>query len=264
MSLVTPARLLIAVAVIGLAVGPVVAQQPGQGRGGFGGFTESPGQQKLRYLGNEAVQKELELANDQKADVKKLSDEAEARRREGAGNRGDFQNLSQEEREKRFAELRQRAETQGKETLKKIEAVLLPHQMDRLQQIYVQVRGVDVLSDADVAKELALNDKQKEQLTAIRDDIRQKMFQGGQGGFDRERFAALTKERDDKSLAVLTAEQKAKYEKMKGEAFAEAASLRFGGGRGGAGGRPGGEGGQGGQGGQPQRRRPGGDNPPNN
>jgi hypothetical protein len=271
MSLVTPVRFLVAVAVVGLLVTAASAQQPGRGRGGFGGFGggfggTSPSQEKLRILANEAVQKELELAADQKTDIAKLAEEARTKGREAFAGI-DFQglrDLSQEERDKRLAPSRQKLDALAKDISKKIDAVLLPHQAERLQEIYVQVRGIDALTDEDIAKQLGLDEKQKEQLTTIRDENRRQMFQGGQGGFDRERFAALRKEREDKSLAVLTAPQKEKFAKMKGEAFAEVESLRFGGGRGqggqgGQGGRPG----QGGQGGQ-QRVRPGGNPNPNN
>jgi hypothetical protein len=272
MSLVAPFRLAVAIAATCLFVSSIQAQQPGgRGRGNFGGggFTQSPTAEKLGYLRNEAVQKELELADDQKADLTKITDEAR-RAREAAGggnfNREEFANLSEEERRKRFTEMQQRAETASKETWKKVESVLLPHQIARLQEIYVQASGVDALiNDAEIAKTLAITEQQKEQLTTIRDESRRAMFsggQGGQGGFDPQRFAAARKEREDKSLAVLNATQKEQFAKMKGEPFAEAATLRFGdrGPRqGGQGGRPG----QGGQGGQ-QRTRPGGNNNNNN
>jgi hypothetical protein len=248
-----------------MTLGPAIAQQQ-QGRrggfGGFGGFTQPPAQEKLRILTNEAVQKELELAADQKADITKLSEEAQTKGREAFAGI-DFQglrDLSREERDKRMAPVRQKQEALSKDIAKKIEAVLLPHQAERLQEIYVQVRGVDVLiSDADIAKQLAITEQQKGQLETVRDEYF-RQFQGGQGGFDPQRLAAQRKEREDKSLAVLTAAQKEQFAKMKGEAFAEAANLRFGGrGQGGGQGRPG----QGGQGGQQQRTRPGGNNPNN-
>jgi hypothetical protein len=271
MSFVTPSRLLIAVAVIGLSLGTVLAQQPVRRPGGFGGgFTQPPSQEKLSYLANAAVQKELELADDQKTDIAKISEEARTKGREVFAGI-DFQSLrdlSQEERDKRMAPARQKGEALAKDIAKKVEAVLLPHQTERLQEIYVQVRGVDVLTnDADIAKTLAITEQQKEKLTAIREETRSSFGQRGQANTEaeraaaRERFAAQRKEREEKSLAVLTNAQKEQFAKMKGEPFAQAAELRtMGFGFGGGQGRPGG---QGGQGGQPQRTRPGGNNPPN-
>jgi len=260
-------RWMLALAAVGvLCVSSAYAQGRPQGQGGRGfggGFgQQSPGQEKLGYLANEKVQKELELADDQKTDLKKIAEEAAAKTREmftGAGGQN-FRDLSQEERDKRMAEMRTKGEALGKDMLKKVEGVLLPHQADRLQEIWVQVKGTAVLVDPDISKQLAINDTTKEKITEIRDAARREMFQGGgqggQGGFDREKITKMGQERDAKIMAVLTADQKAKYEKMKGEPFDGAADLRFGGG----GGRPGqpGQGGQGGQGGQQQRRRPGG------
>jgi hypothetical protein len=267
MSLVTAFRLAIAMVAIGLCVSSIQAQQPGgrfQGRGGPPGG--GPGQERLQLLTNEAVQKDLELADDQKADLKKIAEDAQAQARALFGNFQGFRDLSEAEQEKRRAEMREKGEAMGKEVLKKVQAVLLPHQMDRLQEIFIQVRGTDALSDAEIAKQLAITEEQKGKLEAVRDEIRQKMFQGGQGGQqDREaamaRFAALRKEREEKSLAVLTSTQKEQFEKMKGEKFdIEAAGLRQGFGFGGFGGRPGGgRPGQGNQGNQP-RTRPGGNN----
>jgi len=270
MSLVTPFRFLTAVAVLGLCVGSALGQQQQQrGRGAPGGFGGggfgSPAQMKLTYLANEAVQKELELTNDQKADVKKLSDETQAKGREmyaGLFQGGNQQNLSEEERNKRRDEMRAKTEAFGKEVAKKMEAVLLPPQTDRLQEVYIQIRGASTLTDADIAKALALSDQQKDQLSEIRQSGFQRGQGGQQGGFDAAQFAARQKERDEKSLAVLSADQKSKFEKMKGEPFAAAAEVRQ---AGFGGGRPQGQGGQGNrpQGGQ-QRTRPGGNNNNNN
>lgn len=254
MSLVTPFRLALAMAAIVLCVGSLQAQQQ-QGRrggpGGFGGFNPSPSQEKLGYLRNEAVQKDLELADDQKADLTKIGDAARSAREAGGGfNREELAKLSEEDRRKRFAEMQQKAEAATKETWKKVEAVLLPHQLDRLQEIYVQARGVDVLtSDAELAKKLAITEKQKEELETVRDESRRSLGggQGGQGGFDPQRLTAMRKEREEKSLALLSATQKEQFAKMKGEPFAEAATLRYGGGQPGGG-----------------RTRPGGNNNPNN
>jgi len=274
MSLVSPMRWMLALVAVGvLCVSSAQAQgRPQGGRGNFGGGfgQQSPGQEKLGYLANEAVQKELELADDQKADLKKIAEEAATKARDLVPQGGfqGFRDLSQEERDKRMAEVRTKGEALGKDMLKKVEGVLLPHQMDRLQEIWVQVKGTAVLLDADTGKQLAITETQKEKITEIRDAARREMGQGGGGGNNndeaartaaRERFTKIGQERDTKVVAVLTADQKAKYEKMKGEAFEGAASLRFGGFGQGGGARPG-QPGQGGQGqGEQQRRRPGGD-----
>lgn len=289
MSFVTPFRFVLAVLAVGLVCANVAQaqQQQQQGRrpggfGGGGGFQSNPSQDKLQLLVNEAVQKELELADDQKSDLKKVAEDAQSKGRELFTGLQGFRDLSESEREKKMAEINAKRDAIGKDVLKKVEAVLLPHQAERLQEIYVQVRGFSLLTDdAEIAKQLSITDEQKEKLREIRTAAFAALGggqggqrpQGGQGnarpqggaqggGFDPERLAAMRKDRDEKSMAVLTGTQKEQYAKMKGEPFAEAANIRIGGfgGGGGPGGGQGGRPGQGGQGGNQQRTRPGGNN----
>lgn len=240
------------------------AQQP-QGRrpGGFLGGPGGPGGGSgdwVQLLGSEQVQKELELVDEQKDGIRKVADEARERMREGFSGFQGLRDLSEEERNKRFAEMREKAETMAKETRKKLEEVLLPHQVERLQQISLQVRGAAALTDPEVAGKLGLSDDQKQQLQKAQEENREKMrgmFQGGgQGGSGEDaqrRFAEAREAAAASYLAVLTAEQKEQFEKLKGEKFELDMSQiqrRFGGPGGGTGGPP--------------RRRPGNNNNNNN
>lgn len=259
MSLVAPFRFLLAVMAVGLLCVSAAQAQQQQGRrpGGFGGARSSPGQTKLELLLNESVQKELELADDQKSDLKKIGETAAAKGRDlfrGGGQ--NFREMSEAERTKFFAEMNTKREAIVKEVTTKVADVLLPHQAERLQEIYVQVRGPSVLTDDDdISKKLAVTEEQKEKLQEIRNAAFASLGgqggqrpqggqgnarpQGGPGGFDPARLAAMRKEREEKSMTVLTATQKEQYTKMKGEPFAEAANIRvgFGGGFGGPGGQ---------------------------
>jgi Spy/CpxP family protein refolding chaperone len=160
----------------------------------------------------------------------------------------------------------------------KLAEILLPHQMKRLTEIYIQVAGVNALQDEDIAKELGITDAQTGAIASIRDANREAMRglfgppgggPGGPGGEgDREAMMARFREAqakmeearkagDAKILAVLTAEQKAKFEEMKGAKFElpeEALRAGFGG-QGGFGRGPGGPG--------DGKRGPRGDNNPN-
>ncbi len=101
------------------------------------------------------------------------------------------------------------------------------------------------------AKELGIFDAQKAQMTKVLEDSRAKrdeLFPRGGGGGAAEDFEArrakmveFNKTQDDQVLAVLTPQQKAKFEEMKGKPFAMPENA----GRGGPGG-PGGRGGPGG------------------
>jgi len=222
---------------------------PGRGgRGGRGGFGGGGfGAEPLRLLSNEKVQKELDLTADQKDSLKKLGDEARAQRPDFAS----FRDLSEDDRRAKMEEMRTKMEEQGKAMKAKVDAVLLPNQLERLKQLTLQLRGANALPDPEVAKALSLSEDQQKQLTELRaagDAQRRELFQGAGagGGGDREalreKMTAIQKEQTDKTLAVLNADQKAQFEKMQGEKFEFPANLRRGGfgGPGGAAGGPGG------------------------
>ena len=168
--------------------------------GGFG----SP----YMLLSSDAVVKELELVDDQKAKIKDINEKAKASMRQaGQGLR----DLSPEERQKRMSEMRDKMQAQRNETNKALQAVLLDHQVKRLKEIYLQVRGEQSLRDPEVQAALGLSEDQKKKILS--------------------------------PLEILTDDQKAAFEKLKG-AKIDVSTIRFGGT---GGGRRGGNRGQGGQ-----------------
>jgi Spy/CpxP family protein refolding chaperone len=345
-------RLRVAMAVVAVVLfssaSATWAQAPG-GRGpGGGGFSGGFGVSRMSLLRNEAVQKELELLDDQIAAITKLQQELGGDRggfggrpgqgrpgqggtggrpqggRPGQGTpggqpgqrpggdrgqrpsgdrgqrpaptegaaldsadgfqfvqqpnqpqRGNTQNLTDEERQAQAEQRRKEAAERAQQEKEKLADVLLPHQMKRLNEIYIQALGSGALQDAEVAKELGISDEQKKQIEDVRtansESMReqfQQLFQGGGAGGaagDREqvtaKLAELRKTNDEKVLAVLTAAQKQKFEQLKGKPFEIPAGGFRGGfgapGGGAPGGRPaGGAPGQGGQGGQGRPQRP--------
>ncbi len=238
---------------------------PGGGRpgGGFGG-PGGGGDLTPALLMVEAVREEIDLMPDQVDALTKLREQA-------AGNREnmDFsrmQNASDEERAKMFAEAGEKRKKADKEMREKLEEVLLPEQLERLDQISLQTRGSMALMDPEVAEKLSITAEQKEKMEELRSKSGERMrevFTSGGGDREkmREAFGKMRKEMDDEALSVLTPEQKAKWDEMKGKSFEmpEGAMGGFGGGGGrggfggpGGGGRPGGENG----GGERNRRRP--------
>jgi hypothetical protein len=257
-------------------------QRGGPGRGGFGfggGFGGFGGINRLGLLRIEAVQKELELTEEQLTAIQKLQEElrpnfggdrgrrpggdGERRRRgdKGAkdnneanlGRSADFfvqqDNEGRRGRpmftEEQLEEFRKQAEERAKQEREKLAAILLPNQVKRLNEIYIQVAGVNALNDAEVAKELEITDEQKEKFAKVREENGAAMRELFQPGGDREQAFAkmqeLRKTGDEKLLAVLTDAQKAEFEEMKGEKF-EMPEGAFGRGFGGRGGRrPGGD-----------------------
>jgi len=176
-------------------------------------------------LQTEQVQKELELVDDQKAKLKELGEKAMARMREAFGDREALRKLSDEERKTKFAEAGKKMAAQAEETKKEVENILLPHQLERLQQIALQMRGVAALNDKEVQEALSISSDQQEKLKSLRDKAMEKsrsMMEDLRDATDQERRAKLQefrKQIEGEALGVLSEEQKEKFEKLKGPKF---------------------------------------------
>jgi Spy/CpxP family protein refolding chaperone len=223
---------LVALAALLIAM-PLMAQERQGRRGGFG--RGGIGISKAQLLQNENVQKELELVDDQKQQLATIAEEA----RQGRGGRGGFDpNASAEEQ----AKARSERQARMAEIDKKVDAVLLAPQRTRLNEIYVQALGTNALTNPDIAKELGIGPDLQEKITETRQEAMRDAFQGG---FDPDaspeerakRFAEVRAEVDKKVVALLSPDQQAKFEKMKGKKVDFELNVF---GRGGRGGRRGG------------------------
>ncbi len=268
---------LLAVALVAFMVSDTLGQEEGRrgrggpGRGGpGGGFQRGPGGPgggpgggfgrggdiTLGLLRVEEVRAELQIAPDQEEALTKLAEQARPERPDA-----DFRSMSEEERTAFFEKMRKQMEEKNAEMKDQLIEVLLPEQMDRLDEIALQVRGVQALSDDEVAGKLKITDAQKKELDKVREDLQTKMrdqmrelFASGDRDKMQEAFGTARKEMEDGILAVLSKDQQAEFEKMKGDPF----EMPEGFGRGGFGSRGGGGfGGPGG--GRPGGGRPGGD-----
>ena len=170
-----------------------------------------------------------------------MGEELRAQRGE---DRPNFRDMSEEERTKAFEEMRKRGEEQAKVVREKLGGILLPHQMERLEQISLQMQGTGALNNPEIAAKLGVTDEQKQKISDVlranMETMRERMrdaFQGGDQAGAMEKMTALRKESEGKVLAVLNDDQRKKYEEMKGKPF-EMPRGMFGRGRG-----PGGPGG---------------------
>lgn len=227
----------------------------GRGPGGGGGFGGGGNQGGLASLLRvEQVREEIELMPDQTEALKKLVDDRPERVRPPEGI--DFRTEEgRAELQKWREKLVKEAEAAEEEVRLKLEEVLLPNQMERLDQISVQVRGVSALMTVRVIKELKISDGQQKKMKEASEKAQQEMmtkmreiFSSGDRDGMREKMEEARKEVESKVTDVLTSDQKKAFEKLKGEAFEMPRRERGGrGGRGGADG--GGRGGRGGAGG---------------
>jgi Spy/CpxP family protein refolding chaperone len=205
-----------------LLVGNVAMAQGRGGRGGFGGGMFQMGPAQL--LGFAQVQKELKMTDDQTAKVKEILDAARPPR---GGNGGvNFREMTEEQRTAFFAEARKKSDEAGK----KASELLTAEQNTRLKQIELWVQGTSALvQNAELAKQLNLTDDQKGAIKTINDESAKKIGElrqsAGRGASDedrakvREQTTALRTESDAECMAVLTDDQKAQFEKMKGPKF---------------------------------------------
>ncbi|MAG92900.1 MAG: hypothetical protein CMJ48_04035 [Planctomycetaceae bacterium] len=225
----------------------------GGGPGGFGGG----GASMMGLLNNEKIQGILKVTDAQKTEMRDI---AQASRSSFGGEafRG-LRDLPEEERRAKFEELRKKMEKSRTDAEKKIKGVLTDAQKDRLLGLIIQLEGSRALLNEDVAAKVGLDAEQKAIVKGALESSREgfgELFRGLRDLSEEERRAKFEelrkkmedrrKKSDEEALAVLSPEQKKKFESLKGEAvegLREALRGR----------RPGGTGGD-------RGRRPGGDN----
>lgn len=211
MLLVRKTFVLLTVATLSLAIlsDAAFAQPPGGGgRGRFGGGFGGFGGGGLDLLQNESVQKELELLDDQIAQIRELADsnDTRSRLREALG---ELRDLPDDQRREKFGQIM--AEIR-EETQKQIDKILLPHQGERLRQIEFQLsarRSGGVLS-GELADELGITEAQREEMRAAAEKAFEEL---------REKQRQLQQEAQEKILAVLSPAQRARYKQLVGEPF---------------------------------------------
>ena len=197
-------RLTIRLAVVGLVL--MLAQGVVRAQGFFGGFRGNP----LMLLGQESVQKELKLTDEQTKKVDELRQKTREKFQEIFG--GD-----EAERPKKMQEL-------NEENRKAIDALLSPEQSKRLKQIVYQQRGAAALADPEAAKALNLSEEQQEKVKTINQEMQaamRELFTPGQPPDDdtRKKMDDVRKSSGEKLLAVLSPEQKTKWTQLQGEPF---------------------------------------------
>jgi hypothetical protein len=236
------------------------------GRGGFGGGMGGGGIQKVALLRLESVQDELGVDESQLEQVQALRGgrgERGGRGGQGGAERPNFRDMDEEDRREAIEVMRQEAAQRQKEQEEKLAEILGPDKMARLNEIYIQAAGVSALQDPSVAEKLDITEEQRNEMREVSQDVMadfRETLQDGDREAMRERMTEMRAEVEKETMAVLSDDQKEKFNEMKGAPFTlsdeDRQALR-GGGRGGRGGDAagGGRGGRGGEGGQ-RRGRP--------
>lgn len=180
-------------------------------------------------LQNEKVQKELNLTEEQKSKIRELVKGALEEMRERAGG---MESLTPEQRRERFQKLREQSAERAEKARKQLLEILSPGQLERLKQLRLQIQGLAVFTDPEVASALQLTEEQKQKLRQLHQEVQKQTREVWESarnlsreereakrGEFREKMQQIHKEAMSKALDILTPEQKEKFEKMQGEKF---------------------------------------------
>lgn len=189
---------------LAISSSPLLAQ-PG-GRGGFGGGGDMGG-----LLRNDEIRRELEVTDDQLADLEAMGEDL---RNEMRSMFEGMRDLSPEERQERFQTMRQDMEDIRADAEQRMGDILLPHQLARLKEINLQQQvrrgGLQGALQGQVADELGITDEQREQMVEKAQELQQEM---------QAKIEEMRKEAQDELMSLLTADQRAKLESMMGSEF---------------------------------------------
>jgi hypothetical protein len=168
------------------------------------------------------VRQDLKLTDGQADKLKLILDGvADAEKKLGTGRGGDFRLQTAEQRQERRAEFQKRLIEANEQAV----AILTDDQKIRINQIRIWILRGKALFTVEVCGELKITDEQKESILEVFKDLRQKKLEipmPADGTEEEKRSkmmaqaAALSKEFDEKYLAVLTKDQRARFDAMRG------------------------------------------------
>lgn len=183
----------------------------------------------LMLVGIPQVQEELQCTEDQKAQIKELLGEFQKQMRTAFSAKSfeQIQEMTPDERNKFFAEVRTKSEQATKQADEKLDRILDPAQLERLEELRLQREGVAAFNRPEVAKRLGLSEDQQRKIKEIQEEAMKAArvpFPGPDAADEdrREFFTRMQKQREKMQadlLNVLTDEQKEKWEAMKGKEF---------------------------------------------
>lgn len=183
----------------------------------------------LGILRSDEAKAELKLTDEQVEKVGAMMEEMRSSMMER------FQSLQDVPEDERQEKSQAMMRELGAEVKKELQGVLDKEQFARYEQISLQAMGVEAFTQPEVAERLKMTEEQKSKLEEAVSGMREQMmeiFQGAQG--DREgamrKMTELRESTRKKVMDLMTAEQKAEWEKMIGKPFQMPA---FGGGPGG-------------------------------
>ena len=203
---------------ITLALSAVDVTAQDQGRAHASRMSGESPNDPTYLLAAESVQKELALTNDQITSLEKIREEEHTNhpfRRGFAGkSQGDIQKL---------------LDKHAQSTRERVTKVLTAKQLARLNEINLQVVGINALTFDEVAQRLKLTPEQRAKLKQLGDQSRRQMTHLHETNRSRsgsaaqkeykQKVDAATAERKEQFTAVLTDDQRMKFEQLQGSKF---------------------------------------------
>ncbi|QDT32844.1 secretin N-terminal domain-containing protein [Thalassoglobus polymorphus] len=199
--------------------------RPG-GPGGRGGFSGRRGGGLLGELGNESTRSEVNITDEQMKKLEEIGESMGNSREQFGDIFGRMQSASSnEEREKVRNELRAKMEEARKQSETQMKSVLSEEQFKRLDQIRLHREGLRAFGREEVQTELGLSDDQKKKLEELQESRSEKFRALGFGSSEEDRNK-LNEEFEQATMAVLTDEQKQKWQQRIGPPPADAGQSR--------------------------------------
>jgi hypothetical protein len=201
------------VAVVLLAAMAHAQEQQRPRQRGMGGGLDA-----LQLVRNEAVQKDIAVKEDQSG---KLQELLAAYQKDLAAipqlSREDAQKLTDEERRTKAQEAREASSKVQDTYQKQLAGMLDKTQLERLNQIRLQAAGPSAIGTPEVATALGLSREDRQKIQAALNELNQGRQRGERP--TEEQRAALRDKLEAKLKELLTPEQLAKFEELKGKPF---------------------------------------------
>ena len=148
-------------------------------------------------LGMANIQKEVGLTDEQKQNLKGVSDKYQAAQTTIQQNAAQLRELPREEQQKRAAELNEQAQALDRAARRKVETVLTPQQIETLKKIDFQLQVPAILTNPSSPDQLGLSEEQRQRMRQVFEEA-------------QEKLQLIQRETAGLALGVLTPEQKEK------------------------------------------------------
>lgn len=192
---------------------------------------DGKGADPISFLLSDQVKKEVRFDDKQVADLKAVCEETRTNINQKYISLG-LDKLDKKGKEEKLKSSNKEIQAFLQETRDKVEKIIKPDQQKRLKEVTLQHFGWGPLTSEIFSADLKLTDKQKADLKKIEQQMQAKNqtdWQIPEGDAaaktsiletNRKRMDAILKEVNEQSLAVLTPEQKATLDKLKGAPIA--------------------------------------------